>query len=148
MTPTEFRALFPEFADTARYSDAAVQFRLNIAVQLVNAERWGQMADQGVGWVAAHFLSLMVRAVKYNAFGKAPGQSSGVVSSKSVDGVSVSYDTQLTTLEGGGHWNATVYGVQYLQFARLFGAGPLQVQSAPANNISASAWTGPPLSPW
>lgn len=126
MTPNDFRTNFPEFADTARYPDASVSFWLTVAVQLVNAERWGPLTDLGRALVTAHHLVLGARDQQASAIGGVPGQMSGPLSSKTVDKVSGSYDTGATTLDNGGIWNLTSYGVRYLTLARSMGAGPMQ----------------------
>ena len=59
--------------------------------------------------------------------GGIPGSSSGVQSSKSVDGVSVSYDTTVATVEGAGNLNLTTYGTRFAELRDMFGAGGLQL---------------------
>jgi len=56
VTPAAFKALFPEF-DGA--SDALVQGRLTWAEERTPAGIWGDKEDQGVAWLAAHFLCLL-----------------------------------------------------------------------------------------
>lgn len=149
VTVQSFRLLFPQFADTATYSDPLLSFWISNAKQFVNEERWQALTDYGVGLVSAHFLTMLARDIKAAAFGAAPGEASGPISSKQVDKVSVSYDTQATALKDGGNWNATSYGQQYLTQARLIGAGPVQVGQG-ADELTAvsafstgGAWPGP-----
>jgi len=55
-------------------------------------------------------------------------QSRGLVSSKSVDGVSVSYDfSQMQDLEGFAAWKLTTYGVQLATFAKMYSKGGMYV---------------------
>lgn len=126
MTPNDFRTDFPEFADTAQYPDASVSFWLTVAVQLVNAERWGPLTDLGQALVTAHHLVIGAHDRQAVAIGGVPGKMSGPQSSKTVDKVSGSYDTGAATLDNGGIWNLTSYGVRYLTLARSMGAGPMQ----------------------
>ena len=123
-TASQFRVSFPAFADALAYSPEQVDYWLGIGTKLVSAERWASMTDHGIYLVAAHFLALSKSALRSAASGQAHG---GVVSSKSVDKVSVSYDTTIGSVEGGGAWNQTTYGQQYAQLSRLFGAGGVQL---------------------
>lgn len=73
--------------------------------------------------------------------GGVPGVSTGVINSKSVDKVSVGYDTAAGTEEGAGHWNLTVYGIRLKSLFNMMGAGPVQVGiGCPAGP---GAWPGP-----
>ncbi len=143
-TVATFREAFPEFASQTNYPSDRVQMWLDVAVKMVNEARWGSLTDFGVHLYTAHHLAVQTRAIKAGAFGNVPGQTSGVLSSKSADGVSASYDTSVATLEGEGHWNLTVYGTMFRQHAKLMGIGPLSIEGAATG--TAGAWSGPPLS--
>lgn len=127
VAPAAFRALFPEFANSTTYPDATVSAWSAMAGKLLSAERWGDLADLGTGLFIAHNLVLATRDAAASSKGGVSGASGGVVASKSVDKVSVSYDTGATTVADGGAWNLTTYGVRYLQLARMVGAGGLQI---------------------
>lgn len=127
MTPSQFRQDFPEFADTTKYPDSSVNFWLTVSVQLVSAARWGALTDQGIELCTAHHLVLGARGGQAAAVGGVPGQMTGPLSSKAVDKVSASYDTGAATIDDGGFWNLTSYGVRYLTLARTMGAGGFQL---------------------
>ncbi|MBN9359824.1 DUF4054 domain-containing protein [Herbaspirillum huttiense] len=127
MDSATFRQHFPEFEDAGIYPDAQVTFWLTVAENLVNRVRWGGLADQGVELVTAHHLVLARRDELATSVGGVPGLMTGPQSSKSVDKVSASYDTNAATVDGAGFWNLTTYGVRYASLAKLFGAGGLQV---------------------
>lgn len=127
MTPEQFRADFPEFADATKYSDASIDFQLIIATSLVNSCRWGVLTDQGIELCAAHFLVLARRDEATAEVGGIPGQVTGPQSSKAVDKVSTSYDTGAATIDDAGMWNLTTYGVRFLTLARMMGAGGMQL---------------------
>jgi hypothetical protein len=103
-------------------------------------------------WVA-HQLVLEKQAVAQAAAGGNPGTAIGVISSKSVNGVSVSYDISAITDNEGGYYNQTIFGLRYWRLARVRGAGPIQlgIGRAPPflffNNWgltgSFNAWAGP-----
>jgi hypothetical protein len=60
--------------------------------------------------------------------GAYPGKGvGGIVTNKSVDGVSVSYDTNSITLDGAGNYNSTKYGREFWQLAMIVGMGGQQL---------------------
>lgn len=138
-----FRANFPEFGSSTTYPNAQVQFWLNTAYNFVNADRWGSSTDLGAQLYAAHNMALEARAQAEAAAGGIPGQTTGPVSSKSVDKVSVGYDTGAATEKDAGHWNNTIYGTRFFRFAKLFGAGPIQVSAVQYDPLNGPGWPGP-----
>lgn len=127
LTPATFRGQFPEFACTVTYPDAQISFWSGLAVTLVNPQRFTDILDYATALFVAHHLVVGALNQASAATGGAPGEVAGPKTSKAVDKVSVSYDTASTTLEGGGFWNSTSYGVRLLQMARMYGAGGLQL---------------------
>lgn len=128
MDAATFRTDYPEFADTSAYPDSRVNAWLATAVALLDVCRWGDLYSQGQELFIAHYLALGKRAQLQAMVGGAPGAIEGPVTSKTVDKVSYSMDPKLVTLEGGaGHWNMTLYGVQFLQLMRLVGMGGMQL---------------------
>lgn len=127
MDKATFRQNFPEFANTTTYPDPQVDFWLTIATSMVNPSAWAELTDLGIQLFTAHNLVQSATAAKAAAVGGALGQSASVLASKTVDKVSASYDTGATTIDGAGNWNATGYGVRYLQLALMMGAGGLQL---------------------
>jgi hypothetical protein len=146
LTVDEFRLLCPEFKDPVQYPDETIAFWLSICP--IDYETWGPMYNFGQAMFVAHELK---------KFGAADGQppglaagGSGIVSSKSVGPVSVSYDTALGSEEDAGMWNGSWYGRQFIHFARLMGMGPIQVGAVSPHPFGAgaqSAWRGPPPFP-
>jgi hypothetical protein len=125
MTPAQFRSDFPEFANA---TDAQINLWLTVATALVDPARWDELTDIGVELVTAHHLAIALRNARAGAAGGAgAGAVGGPVASKAVDKVSVSYNTSATQFEGEAFWNMTTYGIQYLQLARMFGAGGFQL---------------------
>lgn len=141
-----FRTAFTAFADTSLYPDASVQMWLDTGAQFVNCN-WGPLQGYGQGLWAAHEIAKLAQAASQAASGN-PGGVGGIVQSKSVGPVSVSYDTQLGTEgEAAGQYNLTIYGRQYWHYVRLFGMGAIQVGAASAAPFgSGIGWIGPP--PW
>lgn len=122
-----FRQAFPEFVDPAAYTDAAMNFWAGIAGKLLPADRWDDMLDSATQLFVAHHLVVGVRNQMTADAGGVPGEVKGVLASKTVDKVSMSYDTKSVGLEDAGFWNASIYGVRFLQLARMFGAGGIQL---------------------
>lgn len=125
----EFRDLFPQFKSTAVYPDSVIQFRFNLAELLLNKVRFGKLIYYATHLYVSHYLVLYAR----DANAIEAGIESGVVSSKSIDKVSVSYDTNSTLSTDAGFWNYTRYGQELYQLMILIGAGGIQL---PANRTT------------
>lgn len=139
-----FRSHLLEFADGQRFPNAMIDYWIAIAIQLVDPNRWGNLTDNGVEMFVAHNISLERRAMDEAARGAIPGGSIGPVNEKSVDKVSVGYDTGAGAELNAGHWNLTIYGTRYIRLARMMGAGPIQVGvGCEFLNSSSSAYSGP-----
>ncbi|CAI2418446.1 DUF4054 domain-containing protein [Serratia liquefaciens] len=126
-TVTQFRTDFPQFNDTTRYPEAQIQFRLNLADALLDERRLGNLFVYLVELFVAHYTALQAVDNRAAAAGGAGGANSGVVSSKSVDKVSVSYDNSATLNPDAGFWNNTRYGAEFYQYICMFGAGGRQL---------------------
>ena len=116
-----FRIMYPEFNDVAQYPTAMIMFWSAVAEMTLSSDRWGEMYDHGMSLFVAHHISIAAANKATSASGGTPGQSLGVVQSKSVGSVSVSYDTSSSTEMNAGHWNQTIYGRQYIRLARRLG---------------------------
>lgn len=125
--PSQFRQDFPEFADDTVYPDAVLSFWLGIAAVSLPECRWGAWWNLGQELFTAHNLVLATQSKDDASLGITPGEVDGPATAKSVDKVSVSKDASAVTLDDGGFWNMTRYGVQLLQFARMCGSGGLQL---------------------
>ncbi|WP_288074666.1 DUF4054 domain-containing protein [Pseudomonas sp.] len=127
MDAATFRQDFPEFSDTTKYPTSSIDTWLMMAGLLLPPDRWEDLLDRGTGLYVAHHLVLAALDQEAAAAGATPGQVKGVQTSKAVDKVSVGYDTAAVTLQDGGFFNMTRYGVQFLQLARMVGAGGIQL---------------------
>ena len=126
-TIAQFRIDFPEFVDTTKYPDAMVTFWSNLAYNLLNDERWGDIKYQGICLFTAHQIALQAMDIQDVTGGGDPGRSSAIISSASAGGVSMSMDTSASIENDAGHWNETRYGRQYIRLAKMFGIGGLQL---------------------
>lgn len=124
LTVDYFRSVFPEFSDENAYSDAAIQYRINLAEKFFGESPFcDELTLQHAQCLyTAHFLS-----VQGGSSALTKGAIGGIVSGKSVDGASVSYDTASSIERDAGFWNATGYGRELWQLMQMFGAGGLQL---------------------
>lgn len=127
MDIAQFRTDFPEFADTGRFTDSSITFWSGVGERLISLDRFGDLYSQALNLFVAHNITLAAGNVSAAATGGLPGSAGGIVSSKAVGSVNISYDTASAMLPSAGHWNQTVYGRQYIQLARLVCAGCVQI---------------------
>jgi len=125
MAPSDFLALFPEFSNTQTFPTATIALWLQMAQNFVSEQRWGTSTNLGIGLFVAHQLASGQQTAQAVSAGQAP--QVGVTASKSVGGISKSYDTGLGGYDDAGFWNSTQYGRQYWAFVSLFGAGGMQL---------------------
>lgn len=125
LTVAQFREMFPVLTE-ALFPDTAVQIRLTMASEFFSSNRWGDgdIRDYAMGLYCAHYLTAYGSQAEC---GGSQGSAMGVVSSKSVDGASVSFDTSSTTWSDAGFWNATPYGRELFFLMRIYGAGAVQL---------------------
>ena len=123
VAPDSFRISRPEFSSVTDYPDATIAAQIASAELRVKSDVWGDLRDQGIELLVAHNLALSTRARK----NVATGSAGGLVASKSVDKVSISYDTSMHTYQGAGAFNLTLYGVEFWQLANMMGAGGWQL---------------------
>lgn len=122
-----FRLQYPEFKDEETYPDAMVQLWMDLAKNLLPMDRWQDLYDMGIALVTAHHLVLAIRDQRSAEAGGTGGAFMGMVASKSVDSVSVSYDYSAVTMSDIGFWGMTAYGLRLMTFARYVGAGGVQL---------------------
>lgn len=147
ITPQQLRYDYPEFGSTAVYPDSQIQYWFTLAYLMMDANRWGKVLDIGAELFVAHHISIEARNQAIAANGGVPGEGQGPVSGKSVDKVSMSYDTGAAIEPGAGHWNLTTYGTRFVQLMKMFGAGPVHIGLGSAPALSGMAWPGPSTIP-
>lgn len=140
LTQATFISHFPEFSDQDKYPSGVFDFYLTLADTLFNKDRLSTLLVPVTELFIAHNMLLEARAMAESGTGGLPGQQIGPVTSKSVGGVSVSYDVRAGLEINAGHWALTRYGNQCLRYIRLCGMGPLQVNGP---FTGTGAWPGP-----
>lgn len=148
-TVQSFRNSFPAFASSAVYPAGSVQFWLTFATLMLNADRWGEALDMGLCLFVAHNLVLEAKAEAEATAGGIPGATTGAVSGKSVDKVSINYDVASGIVADAGHWNLSIYGTRFIKLSRMMGAGPLMALGTYQGNdaFADGAYTGPLTTP-
>jgi hypothetical protein len=143
VTATSFRQQFQAFSDPSVYDDATINSYINIAVDLLDANRWAEQLDYGTSLFTAHHLVLIARDNAFVSAGGIPGTVQSIINQKQVDKVSVSYDTQEVLIKGGDYWNMTSYGIRFLHMARMMGAGGIIAGGlGPLGFGSGAGWPG------
>lgn len=121
-TKEDFLKFYPQFKD--QISDEILDSFVKLGVSNVNKARFGASWNIAINNYIAHFLSMYLDTSQRTKTG-----TPGVVSSKSVDGVSVSYDTSsiLKDLDGWGAFKLTGFGITYANLAKVYSRMPFYV---------------------
>ncbi len=113
---------------------AVLDMYIAFADSFVKISRYHQAWKVVMSLAIAHFLTLYLRTMSSDPDSGAAGvikaaETKGLVASKSVDGVSVSYDfsNALADLDGWADWKTTEYGIQYITIAKPFLRGGMYV---------------------
>ncbi len=129
LTVSAFREIFPEFADEARYPAARIAFAISEASLRLLPNVWGELLDTGMAYFVAHRLALASPLVAGQGSAPATAQivpASGLVTGKSVGGVSKSMDVSVGQTEGAGEFNLTSYGQTFASMAATVAVGAMQ----------------------
>jgi hypothetical protein len=106
-----------------------ITFWSSIGELRLDVERWGDLYTQGLSLFTAHSIVI----AKSNVDTEAAGGSAGlgfadmIITTQSVGGVSYSTNTQLLSYEGAGELNATTYGRQLVELAKIVGMMGVQL---------------------
>jgi len=129
-TADEFRKVCPAFANTTMFPDETIMFWLGAASLFLVPHRWRSALGVGTTLWTEHNLALQAMQ-GVGAGGDAsgiPGMAGmGLVTEKAVAAVSIAYDQTTASEPDAGHWNLTLYGRMFIHYARMFGAGPIQL---------------------
>jgi hypothetical protein len=127
LTPAKFRQDFVTFTNPRDYPDETIAFWINIALNQgpLDANRWGNLILLGQELFVAHMLTLEKQNQLQTRRGRA-ALAIGPAVSRSVGGVSVSYDLSGAYSDDAGFWNLSSYGQRYWYFLNQAGMGPVQ----------------------
>ena len=130
-TTETFLARYPQFE--GKVPEAFLDMYIGLANASLSYKRYFDAWEMVMGLFIAHFCTLYLQtAVDANGTAAeilAAGELRGLQTSKSVGGVSYSYDygTALAGLDEWGGWTTTAYGVQLATLAKLYGKGGMVV---------------------
>lgn len=127
MTPATFRDNLPEFSDSVRFPDSQITRWLSLGVNQLSADLWGALLERGLELFAAHHLTIWRENADTAARSGAVGIGVGVIASKTVGPVNVTYEAGDALIPGAGAWNLTAYGVQFYQLSRQIGMSAASV---------------------
>jgi hypothetical protein len=75
VTAASFKAAFPAFTSDTDYPIPMLTYQLSLAVKLHNADRWGELLDDGIMLWTAHMITLE----QQSSAAAAAGQSAGAI---------------------------------------------------------------------
>lgn len=130
LDPAAFRALFPQFADPAKYPDAALSIQFGMATGYVSADTYGDMSlairTKSLYLMTAHLLALGVIIAQNNYTGQV-----GIVQGAVVDRVQITLTPPPVKSEWQWWLNTTPYGAQLVALLEAQSAGGFYVGGLP-----------------
>lgn len=126
-TNEKFLEMHPKFRNI---SDVVISAWINIAFSCIQYRRWNDWWEMAIGLFVAHNLTLWVQSEGEDGTNSVEqGLAKGIIGSKSVSDLSISYDfgSIANEFQGWGTYSQTSYGQQLVQLARLIGRGGMTV---------------------
>ena len=120
ITAERFAEILPEFAPVP---DSGYEPWITTVKAVINPITWAELYEIGAALWIAHNLAMDKAAKKAGG----AGTVSGLATTKRVDKVAVGYDTGAVTVAGAASYNATSYGIRFLEFQRMIGGGAIAV---------------------
>ena len=118
-TPAEVKARFPEFAVV---DDDRIQIFIDDATLIMGRPRpWGDYYKMAMAYLVGHFLYLG------EASATGDGDAVGPIKRKEVDETVIEQAVSASSQGPGDNYEATAYGMRYLQVVRLLFSGPVGV---------------------
>jgi len=125
-----FRALFPQFADPAKFPDAALSIQFGAATGYVSADTYGDMSvpvrTNALYTMTAHLLALGVIIAQNNYQGQV-----GIVTGAVVDHVQITLTPPPVKSQWQWWLNTTPYGAQLVALLQAQAAGGFYVGGLP-----------------
>ena len=106
VTTSTFKTRFPEFESQ---DNDRVQLFLDDSATQISETKFGTSYDLAISYITAHYLSLATKTANGSS------GSVGAVASKSVEGVSVSYNQATANNQNESYYASTSYGQRYLE---------------------------------
>jgi|SRR6185369_1521408 len=152
VTPQSFRQTFRMFKNPDVAPDDAIVYYTTLAMNALAGSTMGTRfdaisLDRAVSLYVAHSLTLDARDIdaigggqNQTPTGAVPGEIKGPATTKTVDKVSVSFDTKAVSWEDEAYWNQTRFGVELVNMIRMFGAGGIQLGTPGAGDVDSVGW--------
>jgi hypothetical protein len=113
ITPTEFKVRFPEFASEA---DATIQVHIDRAELRLHLGTWGDLYDEGLYYLTAHYLS---KALETAAGGGTGAGASGALTSKKIGDVALTFGSHSSSSGLESYYLSTPYGQEFWSMAMI-----------------------------
>lgn len=132
-TAADFYAMYPQFQGLTEIPEAIFNAYLSFVLDVVNVATWGDHFRLGAALLLAHYLTLYLESqAPEGASAKEiidSAEMRGVVASKSVGDVSVSYDYNNAVADASkwSGYNLTAFGSQFAILADTFSKGGMYV---------------------
>jgi hypothetical protein len=130
LDPAAFRALFPQFADPAKYPDAALSIQFGAAAGYVSADTYGDMTvaarTNALYLMTAHLLAIGAIIAQNNYQGQV-----GIVTGAVVDHVQITLTPPPVKSQWQWWLNTTPYGAQLVALLQAQAAGGFYVGGLP-----------------
>lgn len=116
----EFRITFSEFSDSEIYPSPLINFWAAVGEVEIDFNRYQDLYVPALYCYVGHNLVLAAKNRLTAERGRGiPGQDTGVITSKHIEGVSKSMDVNVAATIGGGEFNLTTYGLKFLHFRKM-----------------------------
>ena len=130
LDPAAFRALFPQFADPAKYPDAALSIQFGAATGYVSADTYGDMTvaarTNALYLMTAHLLAIGAIIAQNNYQGQV-----GIVTGAVVDHVQITLTPPPVKSQWQWWLNTTPYGAQLVALLQAQAVGGFYVGGLP-----------------
>lgn len=133
----DFLNIYPQFGKDSDENEIVPSTIIDMYIQFAHAcvkqSRWQNGWELGISLFVAHFCTLWVQSFQDPSSGAnavmQAAQTKGLVTSKSVGDLSISYDfsTALGDLNGWAAWKLTTFGVQFASMAKIIGKGGMYI---------------------
>lgn len=138
-TIDDFLEVYPQFGTDANTSAplvpvVVVQMYIDLALGTIQKARWRGAWKVAMALFIAHHCTMWLKTAASPSDGKdsiiSAGQSQGIITSESVDGVSYSIDSSIVAqdLEGFGSYKSTEFGLQLASMSKLYGKGGMGIR--------------------
>ena len=131
-TVADFLSVYPQFGSDL-VPAPVVMLYIDLADASIKEARWHKSWKIAMSLFVAHWCTLWLRNSAETSDGKESivqaGQTQGIVTTESVDGVSYSMDinTAMEDLKGYGMWKTTDYGAQLATLSSSYGKGMMLI---------------------